>query len=282
MAFLTIDQLAQHVQELPSLPDTTVRVLKMTDDPAASARDVSGAISTDMALTSKVLKIANSAYYGMPRAVSTVNEAVLILGMSALRNLALAASTYDMLRQECAGYRMPVGELWRHSLTCATAAQIIARSTRAARAEEAFVAGLLHDVGKVVLNVHIAHQFQTIIALAELDDMSFHDAEKLVLGFDHADVGAKVAEKWNLPAPLCQAICGHHCLENGKDSMNLTAIVHVANSISRSDYSDLSGRPNEIALNPVAMSMLKLNDDTLHNLHEELVVHMTKVGSTFE
>src|SRR5215470_3327740 len=124
VATITLEQLIQYVQELPALPDTAIKVLKMTDDPSVSARDIANTIANDLALTSRVLKIANSAYYGMPRSVSTVNEAVIILGMQALRNLALAAAAYDTLKNEAAGYSLATGELWRHSLSTAIASQI--------------------------------------------------------------------------------------------------------------------------------------------------------------
>lgn len=281
MPLLTLDQLVQHVKELPSLPDTTVKVLKMTDDPSASARSISNAISVDVALTSKVLKIANSAYYGMPRSVATINEAVLILGMQALRNLALAASTYDMLRRELSGYNLAVGELWNHSISCAVAAQIIASRKRLGRPEEAFVAGLLHDVGKVVLNVHVSSQFQAIMAISELDAIPFYDAEKLILGFDHAEVGSKVAEHWNLPSSLCDAIAGHHHPLSEEKVSWLTAAVYAANIISQADNQERSGIVRN-PLHPDVLEMLKMTDDDCDIIRDELGDHLSRLKFTLD
>jgi putative nucleotidyltransferase with HDIG domain len=282
LSTLTLDQLVKHVEELPSLPDTTIKVLKLTEDPEASTRDIGNAIAADIAFTSRVLTIANSAYYGMPRSISTVQEAVLILGMQALRNLALAAATYDTLKKEMPGYCLGAGELWKHSVACAIAAQIIAKRTRAVRVEEAFVAGLLHDVGKVILNVYVGPQFEAIRALAELDGTPFFEGEKAVLGFDHAEVGSKIAEKWNLPGPLCSAIAGHHVLRNGDQTPELTAVVHVANLICRVDVLGLKGSGVPSPMDPAALDLLKLTERDEDEIRDEMIIQVDRAQPMFD
>jgi putative nucleotidyltransferase with HDIG domain len=282
MSKLTLEQLVQYVQEIPALPDVAIKMMKMTDDPSVSARALGELISTDIALTTRVLKIANSAYYGLSRGVSTVNEAVLVLGMKALRSLALAAAAYDTLKKEIRGYSLPAGELWRHSLSCAMAAQVIAKRTRAVRSEEAFVAGLLHDVGKVILHSYVEPQFQAIWAIVELDQIPFHAAEKQVLGFDHAEVGAKIGEKWNLPVALCTAIAGHHLLERGEEAPDLTAVVHVANIVSLSEGIGFSGDSQETPLDTTAMQRLGLEESDLEEIINEMVEQIERSRSAFE
>lgn len=281
MGTILLEKLVQHVEDLPALPDTTIKVIQLADDPNSSAREIGHIIATDIAFTTRVLTIANSAYYGMPRSITTVNDAVLILGMSALRNLAVAASTYETLNREMSGYGLPTGQLWKHSVECAIAAQIIAKQTRKVRMEEAFVAGLLHDVGKVILNIYVGPQFDAIRALSELDDMPFHQAERLVLGYDHAEVGARIAEKWNLPAMHCAAIAGHHCLEMGAKAQELTAVVHVANIICKghtitSELNTIHDEPDEAALD-----VLGLDESSLELIYDQMVLHLERSQPLF-
>ncbi|MGC8667579.1 MAG: HDOD domain-containing protein [Chthonomonadales bacterium] len=281
MATLTLDQLVQSVDELPSLPDVALKVLQMADDPGVSAREISRVISADMALAARLLRIANSAYYGITRSVSTINEAVVILGMQAVRSLALAAASYDTLRREYAGYGLRAGELWHHSMATAIAAQIIAGRTRAARNEEAFVAGLLHDVGKVVLNVHVGPQFEVIRALAELDNLPFHVAEKSVLGYDHAEVGARVAEKWNLPEHLCAAIGGHHSLDRGSSAPELAAVINVADGIAHLDAMGLDEGTAPPRYDARALDALQLKEEDVEQIAAEMNSQLERAMSVF-
>jgi putative nucleotidyltransferase with HDIG domain len=282
MPVLTLEQLVQYVQELPALPDVAVEVLKLTDDPEASARDVAGVISRDMSMTARVLKIANSAYYGMPRSVSTANEAVLILGMQSVRSLALAAGAYDTLRGATPGYNLRAGELWKHSISVAVGAQIIAKETKATRPEQAFVAGLLHDVGKVILSEQIQPQFQAILALVELDGAPFHEAERSILGFDHAEVGARVAERWNLPNPLCDAIGAHHNLDAAVEAPELAAVTHLANWAAHANP-DLLTQPEFMpTISPKALEIVGVDQLTMDKFAETLALQADKLGQMME
>ncbi len=282
MPTLTIEQLVQYVEELPALPNVAMQVLKLADDPNASARSVAESISVDVALTTRVLRIANSAYYGMTRKISTVNEAVILLGMQSLRSLALAAATYDTLKKELPGYSMSAGDLWKHSISCGITSQIVAKRTGKVRAEEAFVAGLLHDVGKVILNVYVGSQFDTILALVDLDEMPFYEAERSVLGFDHAEVGGRVGDKWNLPANLCAAIRGHHRLSDGAEDPTLAAAVHVANQLCTAESSGTPIDLSKLPIDPDAMGILGLTEFDLDPIMREMVVAVEKAQGIFD
>ncbi len=282
MPTLTLDQLVQWVQEIPPLPNVAVRVMRMADDPNVGPRDIAAVVSTDVALATRVLRIANSAYYGMARKVSTLNEAVLLLGLKAMRSLAVAAAAYDTLKNEAAGYNLASGELWRHSISCAVASQVIAQKTRKVQPEEAFVAGLLHDVGKVILSLYVAQQFQAILALVELEQIPFSEAERTVLGFDHAEVGARIAEKWNLPTPLVAAIGGHHSLQRGGDMPELAAVVHIANAVCLTEGMGLGADGLDEPLDPAALQLLNMTIPDVEVVLDELVEQFQRSAGLFE
>lgn len=228
---LDMETLLQEVDDLPSLPHVVIRVLQATSDPDCTPKEIGRLIATDQVLTSKVLKLANSAFYGLPRRVSTVSDAVVLLGINTIRGLALAISTYDILNKEYAGYSLEHGQLWRHSIGVALCSQLIAKTKKLPSTEEVFIAGLLHDIGKVVLSAHVGPEFPRILELAGSGSMSFLEAEREVLGFDHARVGGTIAQKWNLPESLVDAIEYHHEPEKAPELRPTLAAVHVADIV---------------------------------------------------
>ncbi len=226
-----LQTLARRVRDLPALPAAVVRVMQLTDDPKAGTADVARALASDQALAARVLKLANSAFYGASRRISTVSEAVVTLGMRTTRNLVMATSCQEMLERDVAGYALPPGALWRHSLACASAAQALAQRAGYRATEEAFVAGLLHDIGKVVLSAYCKEEFIRVLVRALGGGLTFADAEREVLGFDHAEAGACLLERWNLPPALVLAVRRHHAPLESPSSSLLPCLVHVADAV---------------------------------------------------
>lgn len=212
--------------ELPALPATTARLLHLMDDELAGADAVLEVIGRDPALTANLLKLCNSAYYGLRREVGTVHEALVLLGNRTVVQLAFATSLGDVLRGPLAGYRLERDALWRHSLAVAVAAahfcDILGPGGAApgspsapaggaqarARRERAFTAGLVHDIGKLVLNGPLKARLQQLPQTAGFDVLL--QGERDVLGFDHAEAGQALAESWNFPAALAGVIGRHH------------------------------------------------------------------------
>jgi putative nucleotidyltransferase with HDIG domain len=224
-------QLMDNARELPTMPKTAVYVAKLVDDPNTSAAQVSTALASDQVLTARVLRMANSAFYGAPRRISTVTDAIVLLGMRTIRNMAMAVSCYDVLDREVKSYAMRRGDMWRHAFCVAYGAQIIAKQVRYRATEEAFVAGLLHDIGKVVISLNLSEEFRQVIEIARGGETPFLEAEQQVLGFDHAEVGARITENWNLPHHLVETILYHHAPSRQPEWSNLTAIVHVSDAL---------------------------------------------------
>jgi putative nucleotidyltransferase with HDIG domain len=236
---LTIERLLQSVNDLPSLPEVALKVTRLVEDPSVSAAAIGRVVSTDQALTARVLRLANSAFYGVSRRIGTVQEAVVVLGFRTIKTLTLAASLYPALSGEVRGYALERGDLWRHSIACAVGAQALAKEmgSTAPRVgpvtpDEAFVAGLLHDIGKMVLSVHLKEYFGQTRDRALADNVPFLLAERAILGIDHAQAGAAMAERWNLPAALVDAIaCHHDPLGAQHGNVGLACVTHVADAL---------------------------------------------------
>lgn len=234
MGKVSIDEIIAKIDELPAIPALVMRALELIDDPRSHVNQLAEIISSDQALAAKILRLANSAYYSFPRKVSTITDAIVILGFSTLKSLIIAASTYNLLNKEVEGYGLAQGELWKHSISCAMAARLLARRIRFKSPETAFVGGLLHDIGKMVLNSYMKEEFQEILEYVEKNKVPFTEAEKEIIGFDHAEIGAKVAEKWNFPEELVNAIHYHHAplsVENKTKKANLIDIIHISDAI---------------------------------------------------
>lgn len=255
-----LDVLLRQVRDLPALPAAVTRVMQLTDDPRAGTADVARALASDQALAARVLKLANSAFYGASRRISTVSEAVVTLGMRTTRNLVMATSCQEMLESDVSGYALPRGALWRHSLACASAAQALAGRARYRATEEAFVAGLLHDIGKVVLNTYRRDEFVRVLLRVSSGGVTFAEAEREILGFDHAEAGARLLERWNLPPSLVIAVRHHHTPLNAPSPALLPCLIHVADAVCLTLGIGLGLDGLAYTLHPEALASLGLTD----------------------
>jgi putative nucleotidyltransferase with HDIG domain len=223
------------LKEIKSFPQFVVETLRKLNDPTSSASDVAASLSRDEGLVLRTLKLANSAAYGMSRNISDVSEAIALLGYKNISNIVLAATVYSVMDKGLNGNALDRGELWRHSLTTAYAARYIAQATKKVPPEEAYVGGLLHDVGKVVLNDYVRFGYGLIVKEVEEQHIPFSEAELKIIGFDHATVGSLLVERWNLPKGYFYSTLLHHkpneLEQEFSEHQFLVDVVSVANSI---------------------------------------------------
>ncbi len=223
------------LKEVKSFPQFVVETLKMLDNPESSAHNVADSLSKDEGLVIRTLKLANSAFYGLPRRISSIQEAVALLGYKTIKNIVIAATVYQRMDNSFAGYALDRGDLWRHSLSVAYAARYIAETTKCCVPDDAYIAGMLHAIGKIVLNDYIKFGYQIIVRIVDSDKVPFVEAERMVLGFDHAQVGSMMAEKWNLPESHQVAIQYQYIPDELPDDMaehrGMVDVIHVANSM---------------------------------------------------
>lgn len=227
----TLRELIAGTHELASLPQTTARLLELLDDPTVEAVVLLDIIGRDPGLTANLLKLCNSAYYGRRREVGTLLEALVLLGNRTVLTLAFATSMGRVLRGDLAGYGMRKDVLWRHSLAVAFGAATIVRDDgRQQLGDRAFTAGLLHDIGKLLLAQPLARSLEWEEAAS--GERNLLDLERQIVGFDHAEAGAALADAWRLPAQLVSAIRWHHQPGEAAQDGDLVMAVHWADGIA--------------------------------------------------
>jgi len=231
---LKLEDILRKTSDLPTLPRAALNVIRETESPTASAASVAQQIGMDQALTARVLRLANSAYFGLSRQVADIQEAVVILGMRNVRNLAIVASTFPWMSKPLKGYRLGPRQMWTHSFCVAVAAKELAIKTRKADPDLAFTAGLLHNIGKVALSVWLENKIDAMVNVAIRENLTFDQMERKILGFSHAEVGAFLADQWSLPKILIDAIEFHHSPNEIPEPNPLVDYVHIGDYVTMS------------------------------------------------
>ncbi|MEW6258647.1 MAG: HDOD domain-containing protein [Thermodesulfobacteriota bacterium] len=223
----------QRINDLPTLPRTILRISELVNNPKTSAKDLAKVITDDQVLTARLLKLVNSSFYGFPQKISTVTGAIVLLGFDAIRNLLLTTSVFDLFSNKYKANKELQEKFWDHSLGCAIGAKAIGGFLKSEQVEELFVAGLLHDIGKIVEMMIMPQEFEQAVQKTRDEPITIYQAEEQVLGFTHTEVGRLLAEKWNLPTKLSHIIAHHHHPIKAGRFVDETAVVHVADIFCR-------------------------------------------------
>jgi putative nucleotidyltransferase with HDIG domain len=227
----SIEVLIKKVDQLPSIPAIIKRLIDLTADPETDIKDILELIQKDQALTAGVLRLCNSAYYGLSRRVASIDEAVIMLGFNTIANICLTIGPALYFRRNLWIYGRTGADLWRHSVATAFSCEQLSHYLGEDRIEVTYTAGLLHDIGKLVLAEHDPRDLKSIMELAA-GDMELVEAEKKVVGLDHGAIGAKLAARWKFPRPLVQAIKYHHRPSRAPSDADLCEIVYIGNTIA--------------------------------------------------
>lgn len=226
----TTDILAS-VKSLAPLPQTAMKLMQVINDPHAGVDDIIEAIRYDQAVTSAMLRICNSAYSGISRKINSLNDALVYLGAAKVLQLVMSVHAKTMFAAPQRGYGLEPGVLWKHSVSVALAASAFATRLDLVDTAPAYTAGLLHDIGKVVLNEYVAEEFTEIIRRVHENNVSFIEAEQEVLGCSHQEIGALLAEQWQLPEAIVRCIRYHHTPGHLNPPDALVDTVHLANCV---------------------------------------------------
>ncbi len=271
MEKIKLESIIEKVDELPSLPHIVIEVMRLTDDPDSTAFDINNVLNQDQNMTAQVLRMANSVYYGYSRRIASVTDAIILIGFNAVRSIVLAASMSKILKRELKGYIMGEGELWNHSQSAAIFARLLAKRVKFNSIETAYTAALLHDIGKLVLNSYMSEAYQEVIDTVHREKKPFNIVEDKIFGFNHAVIGGKITEKWNLPSELSDAITYHHDPLSSEINPKLTAIVHIADAATLQMGMGLGIDGLLYELSDEALSLLKIEQHDLEVLMAEIV-----------
>lgn len=223
-----INRILREVKAFPGMPTTAAKLMPLLRDPDASTSRIEEIVKYDPGLTANLLKLCNSAYFGLPSRVSSVKQAIMLLGWKRLLQLVMTMCMSALMKKPIAGYDLPQGELWRHSVAASIGADILVKALDLEGAEEAFTAALLHDVGKIVLGDFVRQELDAIRGMVG-KGITFEVAEFIVIGTNHAEVGARILKSWSLPERLVEAVSWHHDPEKCEKGCTISDVVHVAN-----------------------------------------------------
>ncbi len=223
-------QISAHLNCFPAMSGAALRVLALVNEPGVTAQQIEGVLRQDPGLTANLLRLANSAYFGIPTQVGSVRQAVMLLGLKRLTQMVVTVCAGSLMDRPVPGYDLPAGELWRHSLAVSVAAEGLVGELHLEGGEEIFTAALLHDIGKIILGQFLQDEIEPI-RFALTRGLSFTAAESDVLGTTHAEIGADVLAKWALPKAMIRAVRWHHAPEEAGRPEPMLDVVHVANML---------------------------------------------------
>jgi putative nucleotidyltransferase with HDIG domain len=256
---LTPQGLVDNIEDLVTLPEVALRIARMVNDPTSSATDIGREISHDAALAAKLLRIANSPLFGHQGKIATISRAITVLGVRQVRDLTVgitAVRTFEGVGNEL----VTMASFWRHSVLCAVAADQVAAHRGGRRGDTPFVAGLLHDIGQLVIFNRIPDLARQALltSVDSVHDLGLYLCERNVMGFDHGAVGVALARSWGMPSSLQECIEFHHQPEQAREYPTEVATIHIANSIAvlaEIGSSDVSDAP---PISPAALKAAKL------------------------
>jgi putative nucleotidyltransferase with HDIG domain len=226
-----VDKIIQEINHLKPMPQVANKVMAIARNPKSSMQQLAEVITYDQVLTANLLKTCNSTYFGLPRKVDSVHQAIVFMGMNQVVDLVLLNGGAENLRKRQEGYDLDEGDLWRYSVSSALIVRELAMKKGLGDSHLLFTAALLKDIGKVVLSQHVADSYQKISFLVSQHEYSFREAEKAVIGIDHAELGGKVAEKWGFSPQLVDLIRNHHLPDEATEYSMETRIVYLADML---------------------------------------------------
>ncbi len=268
--------------EIATLPEVTVRIIQIVENPKSTARDLHDVIKNDPALSTRLLKVVNSAFYGLPGQISSVDRAIVLLGLSAVKNISIAASMTHMFKSGSSVEGLSGIEMWRHSVAVGVASRLLTTAQGRPAVEESFLAGLIHDLGLMIERQVFGKQLGEVIAKHNTQGGSFCQLEQEIIGADHQAFGMALASKWRFPTGLCTAIGYHHRpMDLAPANRELSVLIHVADVLACKSGLGFSATAIRDEYTEEMIGLLKLNQEAIDGVADSLPEQVSITESIF-
>lgn len=268
------------ISHIGTLPEITVRIVELVENPESTAQDLHEVVANDPALSARVLKVVNSAFYALPGQIGSINRAIVLLGLNAVKNIAIAASLAKLFRGGRLTPRFAARDLWEHSIGVAAGVKLLSDQIKLGLPDEAFLAGLIHDIGVMVEMQVRRPKLVQVLERTNEKKCPFRESELAILGVTHEDLGMALSEKWKFPQFLSQVAGYHHRpLELSAESRKIAAMVHVADVITAQVGIGFPGTVDSLEINQDVLDELKISSTALEKFKEELPAAAEVTGS---
>jgi len=260
-----IDSAIREISHIATLPEITLKIIRLVEDPDSTAQDLNTIISNDPALGARILKVVNSAFYGLPGQIGSINRAIVLLGLNAVKNIAVAASLAKLFRGGQISPNFNARDLWTHSISVATTTRLLAHKAGLGLPDEAFLAGLIHDLGIMVeVQARRTKFVQALEQQSSTPGMTLRQAEEMVMGAHHEHFGAALCRAWKFPKSFVYVTGFHHQpMELAEENRPLTALVHIADVLAAKQELGFCGSVETSEIDPELLKGLKLTEEDL-------------------
>ncbi|MCX7725626.1 MAG: HDOD domain-containing protein [Chitinispirillaceae bacterium] len=272
----------EHFSNLPTLPQLATKLIKTINNPHTSAVDVASIVEQDVSLSAKVLRLANSAFYGIPKSVTSINSAVVILGFKVISTLVLSLTVFDMFPED---KRIKAlfdrKAFWLHSLSCGIIAKLLTSRINKCilfDPEEAFCAGLLHDIGKIVMEQYIHREFHRALEYASLRKTPLIEAENKILGYNHGDVANWLTARWGLPSEIRFSLIFHHEPEKAPNGKDITMLCHIADWLCYESNMVIDKKYTAPHLKDYCLDYLKIMPEVIEEIKDIIPAEVEKTS----
>lgn len=281
-AKVIVDKSLAAIGDLATLPEVTIKIIEIVEDPKSTARDLHRVIKNDPALSVKVLKVVNSAFYGLPGQVASVDRAIILLGLSAVKNIAIAASIARLFKGKRISEKFSAADLWRHSVAVAVAARSLAKcSQHPVMTDEIFVAGMIHDIGTLVVRQTHPDEFAEVITRCSEEKRDFLECEREVIGADHQAFGVGLTTKWKFPRHLRAAVGFHHNPESlSVELQNMATVIQMADILCCQEKIGFYLTAANDEITPELLDALAITQEQLDGVREILHEQVDDAEST--